>query len=144
MLQNASAGVAGANAAVRSGATGGVNGHSPQSASPPNNHPTRGLRVNVNVANPPLLEENGIYDDEARDEAMALVSAQDYDDMDIRAAYIGGPGGSGGGASPIEGGSTSGEDTFGMINMTAGGMGGSMGIIGKPIGTNNFVTKLYQ
>ncbi|CAA7265168.1 unnamed protein product [Cyclocybe aegerita] len=46
-----------------------------------------------------------------------------------------------GGGSPVDGsGSTSGaEDSFGMI-----GMGGSMNILGKPMATNNFVTKLYQ
>ena len=55
--------------------------------------------------------------------------------------------GNAGNGSPVDGsGSTSGaEDTFspggggGML-----GMGGSMNILGKPLATNNFVTKLYQ
>ena len=102
-----------------------------------------------------------LYDDEARDAAMELAS---YDDLDVRTAYgvviphrlghpinfaTGGGMGSGnaGNASPVDGsGSTSGaEDSFGPTG-SAGilGMGGSMNVLGKPLATNNFVTKLYQ
>jgi len=82
----------------------------------------------VNV-NPTLLEES-MYDDESRDAAMELTSAVDR------------PGTASG--SPVDGsGSTSGaEDSFGMGIMT--GVGGTMNILGKPLATNNFVTKLYQ
>ncbi|PPQ86544.1 hypothetical protein CVT25_007202 [Psilocybe cyanescens] len=112
------------------------------------------LSINVNV-NPPLVEE-GMYDDESRDSAMELASAASYDDLEVRTAYGGssapssvtggsgaGGGGSGGNGSPIDGsGSTSGaEESFGIIG---GGVGGTMNILGKPIATNNFVTKLYQ
>lgn len=113
-----------------------------------------------------------LYDDEARDAAMELASP--YDDMEVRSSYgvvgmgighshlathghhalhgisginfaNGGLGsGKAGNGSPVDGsGSTSGaEDSLG----TAGGMtmGGSMNIIGKPLASNNFVTKLYQ
>ena len=87
-----------------------------------------GLSINVNV-NPTLLEES-MYDDESRDAAMELTSAVDR------------PGTASG--SPVDGsGSTSGaEDSFGMGIMT--GVGGTMNILGKPLATNNFVTKLYQ
>lgn len=99
-----------------------------------------------------------MYDDESRDAAMELASSGPYDDMDVRAAAYGpsgaasaavsggaagGTGGSGG--SPVDGsGSTSGaEDSFGMMG-SGGGVGGTMNILGKPLATNNFVTKLYQ
>ena len=79
--------------------------------------------------NPTLMEES-MYDDESRDAAMELTSTADR------------PGTASG--SPVDGsGSTSGaEDTFGMGIMT--GVGGTMNILGKPLATNNFVTKLYQ
>jgi len=85
-----------------------------------------------------------MYDDEARDAAMDLPGTSNPN-----------AGGSGTG-SPVDGsGSASGgEDTFGGGGMGGGlgsggmggmgGMGGSMGILGKPLPTNNFVTKLYQ
>jgi hypothetical protein len=56
--------------------------------------------------------------------------------------------GKAGNGSPVDGsGSTSGaEDSLGGGAGAAGGMamGGSMNIIGKPLASNNFVTKLYQ
>lgn len=57
--------------------------------------------------------------------------------------------GKAGNGSPVDGsGSTSGaEDSFGGGPGSAGGvlgMGSSMNILGKPLATNNFVTKLYQ
>ena len=57
--------------------------------------------------------------------------------------------GNAGNGSPVDGsGSTSGaEDSFGGGPGGAGGvlgMGSSMNILGKPLATNNFVTKLYQ
>jgi hypothetical protein len=68
-----------------------------------------------------------MYDDESRDAAMELTSAVDR------------PGTASG--SPVDGsGSASGaEDSFGMGIMT-----GTMNVLGKPLATNNFVTKLYQ
>lgn len=36
------------------------------------------------------------------------------------------------------------EGVGGTLDMHNGAAGGSMGIMGKPMGTNNFVTKLYQ
>lgn len=79
-----------------------------------------------------------MYDDEARDAAMDMP----YDDLDARTAY-----GGGGGGSPIDGsGSTSGaEDGLAAPpGGTMGMVGGTMNVLGKPIVTNNFVTKLYQ
>lgn len=103
-----------------------------------------------------LVEEN-LYD-EQRDTAMELASSGQgtsvYDDLEMRAAYPGSSGG--GGGSPVDGsGSTSGgEDALGGVGSSGvghigmGGMsmgvGGSMNILGKPMATNNFVTKLYQ
>lgn len=90
-----------------------------------------------------------MYEDEARDAAMELTSAVSYDELEVRTPY-GGAGagggigtGSGGNGSPVDGsGSASGEDSFAM--MGAGGVGGTMNVLGKPLATNNFVTKLYQ
>ncbi|KAJ2930033.1 hypothetical protein H1R20_g7072, partial [Candolleomyces eurysporus] len=71
-----------------------------------------------------------------------------YDDMDMRTAY---GSSTNGGGSPIEGsGNTSGaEDALNgsgsaQLSMALGAVGGSMNVLGKPIATNNFVTKLYQ
>ncbi|KAF9465568.1 hypothetical protein BDZ94DRAFT_325294 [Collybia nuda] len=92
-----------------------------------------------------LVEEN-MYD-EARDAAMELASQSGYDDMEMRAAYGAGGGSSG---SPVEGsGSTSGGEealggAAGHIGGIPLGIGSSMNILGKPMATNNFVTKLYQ
>lgn len=96
-----------------------------------------------------------MYDDEARDAAMDMP----YDDIDARTAYGGdvdsrtayGAGADidartaygGGGGSPIDGsGSTSGAEDAVVPRGAAMGMG--MNVLGKPIVTNNFVTKLYQ
>lgn len=110
------------------------------------------MNVNGNQrVNPPSLAEESMYDDESRDSAMELASATSYEDLEVRTAYggpassapgSGGPG-SGSNGSPVDGsGSPSGaEDSF---NMMAGGVGGTMNILGKPLATNNFVTKLYQ
>lgn len=70
--------------------------------------------------------------------------------MEMRSVYGVGAGGSGG--SPVDGsGSGSGDDAMGaaMGGMPMGmggsmGVGGSMNVLGKPMATNNFVTKLYQ
>ncbi|RDB18526.1 Heat shock factor protein [Hypsizygus marmoreus] len=93
------------------------------------------------TSNPPsaTLVEESMYD-EARDAAMELAS-QPYDD--IPAGY---------GGSPVDGsGSNSGGEDASTQSVGAGqmqgmgmGMGGSMNILGKPMATNNFVTKLYQ
>lgn len=96
------------------------------------------------------LVEETLYD-ESRESAMDLASqAGGYDDMEMRNAYGVGAGGSGG--SPIDGSSGSGDDAMGSTGMNGmpigmGGsmnVGGSMNILGKPMATNNFVTKLYQ
>lgn len=82
--------------------------------------------------------------DESRDAAMELASQSGYEDMEMRAAY-----GAGGG-SPVDGGGSAsgGEEALGGAGGHIGGMplgiGGSMNILGKPMATNNFVTKLYQ
>jgi hypothetical protein len=81
--------------------------------------------------------------DESRDTAMELASsAGGYDDMEMRHAY---GTSTGGGTSPVDNsGSNSGaEDALGAPPMS-GGVGASMNILGKPMATNNFVTKLYQ
>ena len=91
-------------------------------------------------------EEPSSFDDAAsRETPMDLAS---YDDMDMRTAY---GSSTNGGGSPIEGsGNTSGaEDALNgsgsaQLSMALGAVGGSMNILGKPIATNNFVTKLYQ
>ncbi|KAF4610839.1 hypothetical protein D9613_007181 [Agrocybe pediades] len=115
---------------------------------PGTNNGSGSLSINVNVNNSTLAEES-MYEDESRDAAMELVSASSYDDLEVRTAYggsmsagAGGGPGSGGAGSPVDGsGSTSGaEDAFGVM----GGVGGTMNILGKPLATNNFVTKLYQ
>ena len=115
-----------------------------------------------------------LYDDEARDAAMELASPYDDMEVrssyNVVAMGIGGHShslahghhglhgisgmnfsngglgsGKAGNGSPVDGsGSTSGaEDSLsgGPGGMT---MGGSMNIIGKPLASNNFVTKLYQ
>ena len=93
--------------------------------------------------------EETLYD-EVRETAMDLASqGGGYDDLEMRNAYGLGAGGSGG--SPVDGsGSGSGDDT--MSTAALGGMpagmgvtvGGGMNTLGKPMVTNNFVTKLYQ
>lgn len=86
-----------------------------------------------------LVEESS-YDD-SRDAAMDLGS---YDDL---APY---GSSTNGGTSPVDGsGNTSGaEDALSASSQPqlglGGGVGGSMNVLGKPMPTNNFVTKLYQ
>ncbi|KJA28227.1 hypothetical protein HYPSUDRAFT_62615 [Hypholoma sublateritium FD-334 SS-4] len=106
--------------------------------------PPAGLSINTVSVGSPLVEE-AMYDDEARDAAMELASAVSYDDLDARTPY-GAPAPSAGtnsvgNGSPVDGsGSASGEDSFNVMQ----GVGGSMTVLGKPLATNNFVTKLYQ
>ena len=95
--------------------------------------------------------EETLYD-ETRETPMDLASQPGgYDDMDMRNAY--GVGTGGGGGSPVDGsGSGSGDDAMGAAAMTGMPLGmtgsmsvaGGMNILGKPMATNNFVTKLYQ
>jgi hypothetical protein len=95
---------------------------------------------------PSLPEESSAFDDAAsRETPMDLAS---YDDMDMRTAY---GSSTNGGGSPIEGsGNNSGaEDALNgsgsaQLSMALGAVGGTMNVLGKPIATNNFVTKLYQ
>jgi hypothetical protein len=94
------------------------------------------------------LVEETLYD-ESREAAMDLASqAGGYDDLEMRNVYGVGAGGSGG--SPVDGsGSGSGDDATALAGMPMG-MGGTMtvaggmNVLGKPMATNNFVTKLYQ
>ncbi|GLB41569.1 putative winged helix DNA-binding domain-containing protein [Lyophyllum shimeji] len=94
----------------------------------------------------PVLEESIMYD-EARDAPMELASSQTYEDIDMRFSNA-----ANGNGSPVDGSeSTSGgEDPghgSGQMGVHMGSMasvGGSMNILGKPMATNNFVTKLYQ
>lgn len=89
-----------------------------------------------------VLEES-MYDDAVMD------ITPGYDDM-----YNGGAGmGTGGGGSPIDGSTSGGEEsvgangphpTLGIGNLSGMAVGGTMNILGKPMATNNFVTKLYQ
>jgi len=65
-----------------------------------------------------------------------------YDDIDIR-GYTNTDG------SPVEGSGSGGEDTINGTNSSlsmamAGGGGSNMNVLGKPMSTNNFVSKLYQ
>jgi hypothetical protein len=93
--------------------------------------------------------EETMYD-ESREAAIDLASQSGgYDDLEMRSVYGIGAGGSGG--SPVDGsGSGSGDDTVSAVlgmPMGMGGsmsVGGSMNVLGKPMATNNFVTKLYQ
>ncbi|KDQ26429.1 hypothetical protein PLEOSDRAFT_1084329 [Pleurotus ostreatus PC15] len=107
--------------------------------------------------------------DEAYDESMDTTTpgSTAYDDgMDMR--YTPGPGSGTGNVSPVDGSGSGGEDGLmgsGSGNGTGDGMGaasgrprngegsglsiglgsvGSMNILGKPMATNNFVTKLYH
>ncbi|KAL4263613.1 HSF family protein [Pleurotus pulmonarius] len=108
--------------------------------------------------------------DEAYDESMDTTTpgSTAYDDgMDMR--YTPGPGSGTGNVSPVDGSGSGGEDGLmgsGSGNGAGDGMGtaasnrprngeggglsiglgsvGSMNILGKPMATNNFVTKLYQ
>jgi len=74
-----------------------------------------------------------------------------YDDMGHYGTA--GAGANGNGGSPVEG-SVSGDGaddhpsalglTTNGANGAAGGMVVGMNVLGKPMGTNNFVTKLYQ
>jgi len=91
--------------------------------------------VNVNIGTP-LVEVDAEH--EAEDSGM-------YDDDAMELASAGGNT-TGGGGSPVDGSTSGQEEAFGMggVGGASGGMGGSMGIIGKPMATNNFVTKLYQ
>jgi hypothetical protein len=90
-----------------------------------------------------LLEEP--YDDASMD--------MGYEEM---CSYPNGPNANGvGGGSPVDGDvSVDGGDDQNLgigagsgstlVNGHTGGMGGGINVLGKPMGTNNFVTKLYQ
>ncbi|KAJ8518094.1 hypothetical protein ONZ45_g4812 [Pleurotus djamor] len=100
--------------------------------------------------------------DEAYDESMDTTTPGSYDDMDMR--YTPGPGTGTGNVSPVDGSGSGGEDGLvnggavssngiGMGGIGGGGGGGlnmglgsvgNMNVLGKPMATNNFVTKLYQ
>ncbi|KAG6853388.1 hypothetical protein C0991_004789 [Blastosporella zonata] len=82
----------------------------------------------------PVLEENILYDD-APDAHMDIL----HDDIDIRYTTTAN-------ASPVEGSDNSEADhtNSALTSAAPGGVGGTMNILGKPLATNNFVTKLYQ
>jgi hypothetical protein len=102
-----------------------------------------------------------MYDD-GGDAAMDLGGNSAYDDMDsmssIRAPFgtgnthdgspVEGSGNNSGGEDAMgnstPGGGSSAPSTGQMGAINPGGVGGSMSVLGKPIATNNFVTKLYQ
>ncbi|KAF8637488.1 hypothetical protein AX17_002792 [Amanita inopinata Kibby_2008] len=108
------------------------------------------------------LVEESMYDVDGRDTSMDLGGSYG-DELEVRAAYgsshvsasLGGNGN-----SPVDGnGSSGGEDVMGggqhgqhgqsaSLNTigvaSTSGVGGSMNVLGKPMATNNFVTKLYQ
>jgi len=80
-----------------------------------------------------------------------------YEDMSPYSGGGGGGGGANSGGSPIDGSPSvdGSEDHSTGLGLTTGpgpgpsGLGagpsvGGMGVLGKPMGTNNFVTKLYQ
>lgn len=86
---------------------------------------------------------------------MEMGTSQPYDEIDMR--FDGPPPGAGGSGvvngndvSPVEGsGSTSsGEDPASGqqmgVPMSGAGVPSNVNVLGKPIATNNFVTKLYQ
>jgi len=113
--------------------------------------------ANTSSAPTPLIEENYLLDD-------GSVPVDHDTPMDDYYTSASGPGngptsaGTPGGASPIDGGSggSGGEDAGAGGLMGAGGpstsggsgnagaVGSNMGMLGKPMPTNNFVTKLYQ
>ena len=86
--------------------------------------------------------EEGMYD--ASNGGMDLSTPASYDEVEMGYAGLDQ------GGSPIDGGSSSGEQEDqlkpldGQRPSSAALQAGGMGIIGKPLGTNNFVTKLYQ
>ncbi|KAG9227434.1 hypothetical protein CCMSSC00406_0000920 [Pleurotus cornucopiae] len=95
-----------------------------------------------------LVEVDEVYDD-SMDTTTPGSTAYD-DGMDMR--YTPGPGTGTGNASPVDGSGSGGEDdngggTSGRVRSGEGGglaMGLNMNVLGKPMATNNFVTKLYQ
>jgi hypothetical protein len=105
------------------------------------------------TSNPPIaststntLLEEPSFDDASMDMSYA-------DDMGYASASAGGGLGGGGGGSPVEGSMSGdgGEDQPMSLGLSSGangagvaGMGSGMNVLGKPMGTNNFVTKLYQ
>ncbi|KAF5379523.1 hypothetical protein D9615_006503 [Tricholomella constricta] len=101
----------------------------------------------------PVLEESAMYD-EARDAPMDLASSsqQPYDDIDMRfgppsaGGATNNSGSATGNGSPVEGSGSSGAEDPAQGGGGGGvpGVGGSMTVLGKPMATNNFVTKLYQ
>jgi hypothetical protein len=76
--------------------------------------------------------------------------APSYDDMSAYggATSLGPTNTAGGRGSPVDGSDAGGDDPMlcGITNpSTIGiGVGGTINILGKPMATNNFVTKLYQ
>ncbi|KAG5652808.1 hypothetical protein H0H81_003577 [Sphagnurus paluster] len=100
----------------------------------------------------PVLEEPLMYDD-SRDAPMDL-AAPPYDDIDMRYPSPTSTAHANGTASPVDpstSAGSSGEDhpqgppsQIGVPIAGLSGVGGSMNVLGKPMATNNFVTKLYH
>jgi len=96
--------------------------------------PGLGLSSVVNVT--PLVEVDAEHeaDDGYDDDSL---------DMADPSSTVGGSGSDR--TSPVEATSNGVEDATSASHSTiGGGMGATMGVIGKPMATNNFVTKLYQ
>ncbi|KAG6849473.1 hypothetical protein H0H93_008142 [Arthromyces matolae] len=92
----------------------------------------------------PVIEENILYDDSS-DAQMDLASSQSYDDIDMRYTPNSASATTANG-SPVDPSdpNSGGEADSGITMGTISGIGGTMNILGKPMATNNFVTKLYQ
>ncbi|KAF8659813.1 hypothetical protein AX16_001698 [Volvariella volvacea WC 439] len=107
---------------------------------------TGGSSLGSGVVGSTLLEES-LYE-EPRDTAMDLGSSQGTYNPDDMFSGNGAAGGSEGSGSPSGGEDNAPPTQSGMSTMpsngTSNGVGGSMNILGKPMATNNFVTKLYQ
>jgi len=105
--------------------------------------------VNVNIGTP-LVEVDaeheaddgsGLYDDDSMDMVDSGCGGGACTGSGSASTSAGG-----GGNSPVEGSISGAEEGLpGQSTGSAGGgMGATMGVIGKPMATNNFVTKLYQ
>jgi hypothetical protein len=107
--------------------------------------------VNVHIGTP-LVEVdaeheaddgNGLYDDDSMDMVDSSGHASACTGSGSASTSTGG-----GGNSPIDGSPSSTEGGLPCPTQSTGsvggGMGATMGVIGKPMATNNFVTKLYQ
>ncbi|KAG6909803.1 hypothetical protein DXG01_015296 [Tephrocybe rancida] len=108
--------------------------------------PSQHLPRKRSFTSTPVLEEPDLLYDDAHDAPMDLAPTAPYDDIDMRyAADTPAPSSAGPTAngSPVDG-SDTGEPDIAGSGPPGGGVGGTMNVLGKPLATNNFVTKLYQ